>query len=952
MEKKINPMRQQLHKLAESYTPEWNFTQEDPDAGSVLGILVADMLEGSRKKLESVMHKHKLQYMNRFDALLKEPASSARSYVQMIPVAGSEEWMPVPKGTELSAEEQEHEMIFQTMHDICLRDSHLLSVTVTDGNKDSIVHLPAEGGFTAFDDSGENQAFHGCLICYEGVLDGCEDLELCWILDTEEPQDAVRTAALLASDAVEISILEEETEGRAGYRYLPFDRITAEENRVILKKTGYAPREVEAEGRRGYFFRIRTVQQIPEITLSGLRLGIRGQDILPDMIQLDGVDTGQAAVSPFGTPMQLLAECRLDSREVLSKKGAMAELHFFLDFQEYEEKLELADVDIDYKTIMKRPAEVAQAAPAKVHADRIVWEYLSTGGWKRLLEDGDAETLMNGDKKGEITLRFPCPEDLAAYDPVEPRLRIRLLRAENIYKIPAVYYCPVMRHMRFSYHYKERERLPEICTSINNYHKKDCLSGFHKGADVQLFYATERRERSMYLCFDHSVHGMPFSLYLDLENYSDLPLDFTVEYGRRDDFGPVRMVDGTGSMLHSGILQLLIPQDMEEKEMFGRRGYFLRFTCYEEDYPSYRLPWIRNVYLNMVKVENRSSSTEYFFIEEKEEPLTVKLRHENIRQLRVWVKEGHGEKDGWKLWKQATGSLERGRVYHADMAAGTVSFPRFSFSELEVTGEEPEIRIDHRSYSGEAANVPAGSILTLRDSNRYVSEVIHPFPAYGGYDSYTEESTAGHIGGILRSRQRAVTEKDILDLLRQTSYSVMGMKCCLDVDGLGNPAPGTVSIAVLTKECEKGSSLFYEIQEEMKKRLEQTGNFRVMGREIVLMQPHFLRLNIRVWLEKESMENVYDLQTRTEQLLKEFLHPLTGGLKGTGWEIGSFPRVSQILACLRKRLTDATVVRMAVTALSEDRETEIKEDISAVSRSPFILPMSGEHVIHIDLKRH
>ena len=46
-----------------------------------------------------------------------------------------------------------------------------------------------------------------------------------------------------------------------------------------------------------------------------------------------------------------------------------------------------------------------------------------------------------------------------------------------------------------------------------------------------------------------------------------------------------------------------------------------------------------------------------------------------------------------------------------------------------------------------------------------------------------------------------------------------------------------------------------------------------------------------------------------------------------------------------------TIDRLAVTTLVEDKEVEIAEDISAISQSPFILPISGEHVIHIDLRQ-
>ena len=71
METGTGKMREQLQRLAQSYTPEWHFTQENPDAGSVLGILISDMLEDSSKRLERAMHKHKIQYLNRFDAMIR-----------------------------------------------------------------------------------------------------------------------------------------------------------------------------------------------------------------------------------------------------------------------------------------------------------------------------------------------------------------------------------------------------------------------------------------------------------------------------------------------------------------------------------------------------------------------------------------------------------------------------------------------------------------------------------------------------------------------------------------------------------------------------------------------------------------------------------------------------------------------------------------------------------------
>ena len=60
---------ERLEELARSYVPEWHFTAENPDVGSVLAILVDDMLTQSSDRLFRALHKHRIQYLNLFDRL-------------------------------------------------------------------------------------------------------------------------------------------------------------------------------------------------------------------------------------------------------------------------------------------------------------------------------------------------------------------------------------------------------------------------------------------------------------------------------------------------------------------------------------------------------------------------------------------------------------------------------------------------------------------------------------------------------------------------------------------------------------------------------------------------------------------------------------------------------------------------------------------------------------------
>jgi len=201
----------------------------------------------------------------------------------------------------------------------------------------------------------------------------------------------------------------------------------------------------------------------------------------------------------------------------------------------------------------------------------------------------------------------------------------------------------------------------------------------------------------------------------------------------------------------------------------------------------------------------------------------------------------------------------------------------------------------------------------------------------------------------LKTRNRIVTEDDLLHLLRQASYSVKETACRLDVDEEGALAPGQLTVAVMTREPDNSGHVFYDIRKDMQKKLEENGNFTVMGRKVNLIQPRFLACSVTVWLEKNNMENAYELAEKTRQLLVQFLDPLKGGVDQDGWRIGSYPRVSQIRAWLRKNLNDVAIAQLAVTARVNGQEVKISEDITSVSQNPFVLPINGEHKVHIRL---
>ena len=95
----------------------------------------------------------------------------------------------------------------------------------------------------------------------------------------------------------------------------------------------------------------------------------------------------------------------------------------------------------------------------EVCADDVCWEYLSRTGWKRLFQEEHLRSMFNGSTEGDVTLQFICPQDMADYEEnAGGRIRVRLLQAENIYQMPAIYRCPVLTGINFPILMKNRNR--------------------------------------------------------------------------------------------------------------------------------------------------------------------------------------------------------------------------------------------------------------------------------------------------------------------------------------------------------------------------------------------------------------------------------------------------------------------------------------------------------------
>ena len=941
---------EKLQKLMNSYVPEFSYQKEGKDPGSVLSNLCAGMIDESAKNYKRVIPKHRVQYLNLFDSMIKEPVSASKGYVQFHPVTGYTGMIPVPAKTQLMANGMDgEEMIFETVHDLTVTDTKPEWIAVTDRDLDKVVVRSYDDAskepFYAFDVRGENKAEHKLYLGFHELFAHLNGLDFYVFVESFTDTEQEEMLESLCAEDVHWEILDPEV----GAREFAIKEII--NGAIHLSMPDYVPQKVLVGDKEAFYLTVSCNGELPDLYIKSLSIGFAKQEIIPEEVFINGNSELAGGIYPFGKPLGLYNEFSFDDKEGLARKGAKVQINFNLSYRLHEEELEFPEFDTEYKAIMKKPKKPLSMRAAEVMADYVLWEYLSETGWKRLFKEEHINTMFRGTNEGNVSLEFICPEDIAEYEDGNEtgRIRARLIRAENIYQMPAIYKCPFITGLSLSYSYMEEHQAADYAMMKNNFEEKEVTESLANGGNVTPFYQKEYGKRTMYLGFSESIAGTPFSLYFDIENYSDRPVDFRLECFTANGFAPIKVVDYTSRFTGSGNLLMIIPKDAAKTGMFGYEGYFLRLINENAENPEYALPLVKGIYPNMARVVNVNTLVEEFYLEETEDAFDIQLNQQNLLKLNVWIAEKRGELTEWVPWKKAERSYEGGRTYTVDMSDGLLHFRKHAFAGMELSKEGPHVRVEHANYTGSKANLPEDSIQTLGTAIRYISEVNNPFPTYGGYDGYTEESCMDYVTGMLRTRNRAVTNRDFQEIIKQTAYGIRKVKCVNHVDRFGNKVPGNMTIPVLTEEYKKGSHVFYEMKKQITDRLLKDSALYPMGRKLEVVQPHFVRLSVRVWLEKDNMENAYDLQVKAKEMIENFIDPLQGGQGLQGWEIGEFPRSSQIIAYLRTGISGCSISKILMTAEIDGKEVPITDDFYDNLKNPFMMAVNGEHIVYIEV---
>ncbi len=242
------------------------------------------------------------------------------------------------------------------------------------------------------------------------------------------------------------------------------------------------------------------------------------------------------------------------------------------------------------------------------------------------------------------------------------------------------------------------------------------------------------------------------------------------------------------------------------------------------------------------------------------------------------------------------------RVYAIDPTFGTIQFgdgvtgmvPPVGFNNVQAT---------YQYGGGSDGNVAAATITTLRTTIPLVDHVNNPLSAGGGSDTEQLNSAVQRGSEGVKNRGRAVSVEDYQWLATAASRDVARVLVLPDFNDAGESATNWVTVLIVPGTSDPRPYPSFELQQIVQNSLlacapcvttaasQGEGQIRVSG-------PTYVDVDVSADVYPVSISQAPQLETAAVTALQSFLHPLTGGPNGQGWDFGTLPCLSDFYGLL------------------------------------------------------
>lgn len=301
-----------------------------------------------------------------------------------------------------------------------------------------------------------------------------------------------------------------------------------------------------------------------------------------------------------------------------------------------------------------------------------------------------------------------------------------------------------------------------------------------------------------------------------------------------------------------------------------------------------------------------------------DQPGTLQVRHGE--DLEVWHEVPHFAESG-----------PDDRHYRVDAFAGEVQLGpavRRADGGLQSFGAVPPrgatlTVASYRTGGGRRGNVTAGQVRVLKTSVPYVARVQNRAHAVGGADAETLEEAKVRGPMLLRSRGRAVTAEDFVQLTHDVAPEVARVHCAPSREGDGGEGVLVLVVPhVVTDEVGRVRHADLLPEEGMLQRIsEALDERRLIGTRLLVAPPLYVGLTVVVDVEARERFEPDAVRDDVLRALYGLFDPLTGGPDGTGWPIGRSVQSHEVHAALARIQGVDMAEEVSVTLFPADAAT-------------------------------
>ncbi|MBP0003244.1 MAG: putative baseplate assembly protein [Cyanobacteria bacterium SBC] len=470
------------------------------------------------------------------------------------------------------------------------------------------------------------------------------------------------------------------------------------------------------------------------------------------------------------------------------------------------------------------------------------------------------------------------------------------------------------------------------CQTENDFKYRDRTSESKlENLEFVPFIPTEEDRSTLYLGFDRPFANQLTTLYFrvkpiqyDSEIVDRLgttqnrePARVVWEYHSPSGWKRLGVLDETETFSERGIVQFVAPKDLAATSDFGQHRYWLRVRLDDGEFTiEPRLTRIltnttwatQAISIDREILGSSNGEPNQIFqttkapvllghtleVEEPEMPSQQERdaieRDEGKDALMPVFDDGGNIRSVWVRWHQVPdfyGSSPRDRHYVLDYLTGIVRFGD-GLSGAIPPQRRNNVRLSYRTGGGEIGNRPAETIVQLKSAIPYIDSAIDYEPSGGGADRETLDRVRERGPKFLRHRDRAVTGADFEDLAREASPDVARSKAITATD---KDTAGRIGLILVPRSNDPQPIPTLDLIDRVEEYLNRR---RTPGIDLWIAGPDWVKVTVTADIVPVSLEASISLDVKVTESIEHFLHPLTGGFDGRGWQFGRKPHKSDL----------------------------------------------------------